>query len=233
MKRWMLLGIAGAALASPVPAWAVTTVLTFPSNICGPAGNQSCGNGSEIGQNYGDGVGVDVGHRAFLTATGVTSEPFLKYWSTNYGDLVGIVWGGAGAAGYTSEITFTALAGYEISLIGFDGGCYLNRASCQTFPYSVSAIGGGVVASGSLTPPSGGHDSALLNTAYSTSGYVLQWGPDGYDGGLDNIAFDVRAVGANGAVPEPATWAMMVMGFGTMGHALRRRRRAETRIRFA
>ena len=39
---------------------------------------------------------------------------------------------------------------------------------------------------------------------------------------FDNLKFDVRSVG--GAVPEPATWAMMVIGFGTVGGALRRRR---------
>jgi hypothetical protein len=32
--------------------------------------------------------------------------------------------------------------------------------------------------------------------------------------------------GRGGAVPEPATWAMMVLGFGTAGAALRRRRPA-------
>ena len=30
-----------------------------------------------------------------------------------------------------------------------------------------------------------------------------------------------------GAVPEPATWLMMIMGFGMMGVAVRVRRRAE------
>jgi len=30
----------------------------------------------------------------------------------------------------------------------------------------------------------------------------------------------------NGAVPEPATWAMMLLGFGAMGLSMRRRRRA-------
>jgi hypothetical protein len=34
-------------------------------------------------------------------------------------------------------------------------------------------------------------------------------------------------------VPEPATWAMMVLGFGAMGGALRRRQKVVTRIRFA
>ncbi|NUS99710.1 MAG: PEP-CTERM sorting domain-containing protein [Sphingomonas sp.] len=40
-------------------------------------------------------------------------------------------------------------------------------------------------------------------------------GPDGVMGGHIDIA----------AVPEPATWAMMFLGFGAVGYALRRRRR--------
>ena len=40
--------------------------------------------------------------------------------------------------------------------------------------------------------------------------------------GLDRIAFDV--MGYDVAVPEPATWAMMIAGFGFVGGALRRRR---------
>lgn len=34
---------------------------------------------------------------------------------------------------------------------------------------------------------------------------------------------DIRLVGAGGGVPEPATWAMMLAGFGLIGAALRRR----------
>ena len=35
------------------------------------------------------------------------------------------------------------------------------------------------------------------------------------------------------AVPEPATWAMMMLGFGTMGYTMRRKNKATTRIRFS
>lgn len=42
------------------------------------------------------------------------------------------------------------------------------------------------------------------------------------------ITFD----GANGAVPEPATWAMMVLGFGAVGATLRRRS-PQVRVRYA
>lgn len=40
--------------------------------------------------------------------------------------------------------------------------------------------------------------------------------------GLDNVSLDF--VPATGAVPEPATWAMMISGFGMAGSMIRRRR---------
>jgi hypothetical protein len=39
---------------------------------------------------------------------------------------------------------------------------------------------------------------------------------------LDNVAF--------GAVPEPATWAMLIAGFGLVGGAMRRRRHGSTMV---
>ena len=44
--------------------------------------------------------------------------------------------------------------------------------------------------------------------------------------GFDNITLGAAAPG--GAVPEPATWAMMLAGFGLTGAALRRRRHQAT-----
>jgi hypothetical protein len=47
-------------------------------------------------------------------------------------------------------------------------------------------------------------------------------------------AFDIlgvdTATGPGGTVPEPATWAMMIMGVGAVGGALRRR---STKVAFA
>jgi hypothetical protein len=37
----------------------------------------------------------------------------------------------------------------------------------------------------------------------------------------------------NGAVPEPATWAMMLLGFGAVGFAMRRRKQMELTFRHA
>jgi len=48
--------------------------------------------------------------------------------------------------------------------------------------------------------------------------------------GIDNLTFTPNAT--TGAVPEPATWAMMLLGFGAVGSAMRRRSGVTTRIRF-
>ena len=45
------------------------------------------------------------------------------------------------------------------------------------------------------------------------------------------VTFTLTAVTAG--VPEPATWAMMLVGFGAIGGALRRRPKVATRIRYA
>ena len=47
--------------------------------------------------------------------------------------------------------------------------------------------------------------------------------PHGNDFALDDLSLTGVARGV-GAVPEPASWALMILGFGTMGVALRRRR---------
>jgi hypothetical protein len=67
-------------------------------------------------------------------------------------------------------------------------------------------------------------------TATGTSGLLsfstnLNWGDN--DSGLDHV----RITNAQAAVPEPASWAMMLGGFGLVGGAMRSRRKAA--IRFA
>ena len=78
-------------------------------------------------------------------------------------------------------------------------------------------------------------------TGSQTPGAFLDGGPNSLVansnvGVAGRYIFNVR----NGAVtpppsgvPEPATWAMMMIGFGAMGAALRRRQKVSARIRFA
>ena len=77
------------------------------------------------------------------------------------------------------------------------------------------------------------------------------YGQTGYITGLDLAAYDamgwnlsVNALNYNttstaliynalAPVPEPATWAMMIMGFGLMGAAMRRNRKVNAKVSFA
>lgn len=74
-----------------------------------------------------------------------------------------------------------------------------------------------------------------LTFAYDSPGHDTgHEGPEGFDNERWNLgdltvngaAYDPNAIppGGGGAVPEPAAWALMIMGFGAAGAMIRRRR---------
>jgi hypothetical protein len=71
------------------------------------------------------------------------------------------------------------------------------------------------------------HSVSLSATDSGPTFYVLDWANidtvtfQGEDG---HAAIDDISVNAQGGVPEPAAWALMIGGFGLTGAALRRRR---------
>ena len=74
-----------------------------------------------------------------------------------------------------------------------------------------------------------------LHPDFSAAGGVMEFGfttinsaaNSGYglSVGYDNFQTNVEAFGAQGGVPEPAAWALMLLGFGGLGAALRARGR--------
>jgi hypothetical protein len=65
--------------------------------------------------------------------------------------------------------------------------------------------------------------------------FTVQGGPAIYGIGLESSrpAFEIDDVSFSGAVPEPATWAMMLLGLGIVGGAVRHRRKFEKSATFA
>jgi hypothetical protein len=78
---------------------------------------------------------------------------------------------------------------------------------------------------GTSRPPVQVFDFRDVTTRYLTVQILgCNQGGTSYSGcGVQEMAF---AEGIAGAVPEPATWAMMILGFGAAGATLRHRRRA-------
>jgi len=67
--------------------------------------------------------------------------------------------------------------------------------------------------------------AALSTTATSTGAATLGFVFNGYGNYSKDIAIDRVYLIDTSAVPEPATWAMTIGGFGLIGAALRRKRR--------
>jgi len=72
--------------------------------------------------------------------------------------------------------------------------------------------------------------ASLANHSYTftTTGGQLSFLDTGANGNVGNILDNVALT----AVPEPATWAMMLLGFGMVGFALRKRN-VRTTVRYA
>jgi hypothetical protein len=216
----MAAALAGAlvAIAAAAPAQAATTVLSFNNAKCTP--EPACRSSLTVDQSYGDGVGVDVSYRVFNPLTGETYRNGVTYWETGYGDLNGVVYSGTSNP-FRVEITFKALAGYELSLSSFDLATF--QRITATTPVIIETLSGKSLFSGQQGTNPGGHNHVTADTDYVTDGIRLMFGPDSFNVGIDNVAFDVRPT-ANAPVPEPATWAMLILGFFGTGALLRRRR---------
>ena len=92
------------------------------------------------------------------------------------------------------------------------------------------SIGGTVLGTASVATVGNYGSTGWLNFSFvapTTGSYLLQLGVRNVlDNGLSSYAAldNVRVNGALAGVPEPATWALMILGFGAVGGAMRRRR---------
>lgn len=64
---------------------------------------------------------------------------------------------------------------------------------------------------------------SAVGVKFEGTAYSIDFGGTANQSGFDNITFGSDRPGG-GEVPEPATWAMMIMGFGLVGASVRRRR---------
>lgn len=89
---------------------------------------------------------------------------------------------------------------------------------------------------GTVSPTAQNQPISFANGSFQFTGFsgfgpnttlsISSTGTFGVDAILDNLS-------VSGAVPEPATWALMIMGFGAVGGAMRRRAKVRTTVAYA
>ena len=145
-------------------------------------------------------TGLNDGNTAFSTfiATGNTSTPFAE-WVTFTETLDGT---------YSFNVQSTTPVNGSATDVDFT---------------SVWLTGTGIIGSILINPTSGSTDLAehyaLTDLFLGAGTYTLHM--SGTRGRLSTYTGDISFA----AVPEPSTWAMMLLGFGAVGFAMRRRRR--------
>lgn len=130
--------------------------------------------------------------------------------------------GGLSASGSTT-IEGLTLTGSAFNNFEFNAALFANAA-----PNTVlfNALGLSIILNEQITFGDGITSSGITTNAINIGFNNFATGL-GLTSGNIIIGSSTAAVtaGATGAVPEPGTWAMMLMGFGAMGFALRRRKR--------
>jgi len=148
----------------------------------------------------------------------------------NYGDISNI------------HMTYDGLAfdAYTPTTIGLDNQAFVNPVTGAFIYHDVNQGLGVVGYQGGLF--SGSYLSITIDSRYSPLGTPLTSVADQFNSLKNNAAWagfptagfwTASFPAVTPGVPEPATWAMMLMGFGAMGFAIRRRRDTAVRIRFA
>ncbi|MES2288157.1 MAG: PEPxxWA-CTERM sorting domain-containing protein [Pseudomonadota bacterium] len=216
MKKLMGLGLVALAASMAAPASAAIVTLDFE----GIANNTSVGNyyNGGAGTNYG--VSFSAATLALVDSDAGGSGNFANEPSANtimfFLDANNAILNVA--AGFNTGFSFWYTSSTAAAVTVWDG---LNGTGNLLGTINLNA---------QHTQNCGGDPNGTFcnwtNAGVSFAGTAksINFGGTANQTGYDNITFgSSRATG--GAVPEPATWAMMIGGFGAIGVAARRRRR--------
>ena len=137
----------------------------------------------------------------------------LLFWTEGYSGRPA-AYSGTGIG----SITLTPRGGYSVTLLSFFLGAWRN--SDRTISYVIDDLATpGVDISFPDAPVSGTSGRTVNLDMTSAAGIRITFGPDGFNGGINNITYSLQPV------PEPGTWAMLGVGLGVLGFGLRRSRR--------
>jgi hypothetical protein len=162
----------------------------------------------------------DTAHFSYTGST-FTSD-ILNVAAAPAGDTT--TYGAGEPVGLGGSATFQVLPGFQINSLSFDLGS-LDFYNTLSF-YSGNTLLKAFLGSDLTALPDGDQDSNLTNRRY----YFTFGGADSvnrvvFASTSPAFEFDNIAAALVSAVPEPATWTMMILGFGFVGFMMRGNRR--------
>jgi hypothetical protein len=186
------------------------------------------------------GTDIDFGASNYFGGGAITVAPGVTWSSTNASNQGGSVFGYDGSYGFGGNGSSDG-----VSLVGLnDSSDAYGVADFMTFSFdkpvaSVGAVLNWVGSNAPVTIAAYSASGSLLDMLTLSSGGANLQTPDafyGFQEKTNDIASFVLTdgyvaaigainVGSVSAVPEPATWAVMLAGFGGVGAALRQARR--------
>ena len=230
-----------------------TLALTGTSNVL-PAGFQIAegGAGGAADGFYAAGTGSSNAGNAY--SFGATGSNDRSLGSLTSGSVTPILFGavfanGLGSAitdltiGYTGEqwrvgnATGNLLAfEYSTNATSLTTGNWIRASTLDFLPLFMNGTSTGSALDGNLATNQRSISATLSGLSIgSGSGFGFRWSEadsTGSDQGLaiDNLSIRATTAQLQGAVPEPSTWAMLLLGFGAVGWLMRRRRRTMSAI---
>lgn len=226
-----IIAIALAATAGQALAATTSVVITPRLSPTDPLAVPACasvdyGNVDQLCTASGDRIGYDFGSTAQLgvrhSVEGPSFHGILFQPAILFGTYLPVFLEGSPFSPQ-GTITFTPVAGFETRVIGFDARAVTFSFAPGFFNLFNSANQSiwSETTTGNL--PVANFQSFVVNSAWTSQSLRFTYGdPNGNTNGISNFALEVRPIDTTGAVPEPASWAMMVLGFGLVGSAVRR-----------
>lgn len=213
MKKLLAAGIL--ALASIAGSAQAATTVSFSG------GNGTLPTNTTVFQNF-DSIasGTMISANTYVTSTssGLAFRP--AYGST--GNFAAVLDGGSYTVAFGPTSMFSFVLG---SLDAF------NVLTLRYTDGSTSVYNGGAIVNSPTLFDSGSRTDSQTNgvVSYAVTSGALISGATFASAGGNSFEFDNLAA----AVPEPAMWGMMILGFGLVGGALRRRPSTTAKLRFA